>query len=291
MAALIMSQYQYKFNHTIKFVAFSGEEQGLLGSRVYAANAAKEGWNIVGVLNADMISYAVTSSDGNNLIVYEDTASEWLYNYTLNINSEYADYTHLTLYHGDYLWGSDHNSFWAEGYNALFYFEYKETPYYHTAGDTIAHVNTTYAVKNIRLILATLAELSEVSVRNNPPAKPILTGLDRGVINQVYNLSVVTTDPDGEDVYYFIEWGDGQVDEWVGPYNSGVTVEITHQWNKKGTYTIKAKAKDIHGTESNWGTTSVIMPTDYVFSVHALLQYFLGMFSYRSLILQHIMRR
>ena len=34
MAALIMSQYQ--FDHTIKFVTFSGEEQGLLGSAVYA---------------------------------------------------------------------------------------------------------------------------------------------------------------------------------------------------------------------------------------------------------------
>ena len=68
MAALIMSQYQ--FNHTIKFVAFSGEEQGLLGSEVYAQQAAAARWNIVGVLNADMISYAVTTSDGNNLIVY-----------------------------------------------------------------------------------------------------------------------------------------------------------------------------------------------------------------------------
>jgi len=51
MAAFIMSQYHYQFNHTIKFVAFSGEEQGLLGSRIYAANATDEGWNIIGVLN------------------------------------------------------------------------------------------------------------------------------------------------------------------------------------------------------------------------------------------------
>ena len=67
------------------------------------------------------------------------------------------------LHHGGSTWGSDHYSFWDEGYDALFYFEYTETPYYHTSRDTIAHINATYAVKNMRLILATLAELSEVS--------------------------------------------------------------------------------------------------------------------------------
>jgi hypothetical protein len=288
MAALIMSQHQFKINHTIKFVAFSGEEQGLLGSGVYAADAAAEGWNIVGVLNADMISYAVTTSDGNNLIVFEDTTSEWLYTYTLDINTEYADYIHLTLRHGGSTWGSDHNSFWDEGYAALFYFEYKETPYYHGPSDTIAHINTTYAIKNIRLILATLAELSEAGFLSNPPAKPVLTGLTSGVINQVYNLSVITTDPDGNDVYYFIEWGDSQVDEWVGPYNSGATAEITHQWNKKGTYTIKAKAKDIYRIESDWGTMNVVMPTDYTFSFHAFLQHLLGMFPHMFPILRHL---
>jgi hypothetical protein len=290
MAALIMSQYQYQFNYTIKFVAFSGEEQGLLGSRAYAADAANEGWNIVGVMNADMISYAVSTSDGNNLIVFQNDASEWLYNYTHYISSEYYEYINLELEKGGPTWGSDHYYFWEEGYDALFYFEHTETPYYHTSSDTIAHINTTYAIKNIRLILATLAELSEVSYFITPPSKPVLTGLAKGIINQVYNLSVVTTDPDGEDVYYFIEWGDGQVDEWAGPYNSGETVEFTHQWNKKGTYTIKAKAKNIHGTESDWGTISVIMPTEYTFSVHAFLQHFSEMFSHMFPILRHIIR-
>jgi hypothetical protein len=260
MTALIMSQHQYQFNHTIKFVAFSGEEQGLQGSGAYAADAAAEGWNIVGVLNADMISFAVTSSDGSKLIVFENTPSEWLYTYTDNINTEYSDYIHLTLDHGGITWGSDHNSFWNVEYDALFYFEYTETPYYHTSHDMMAHINATYAVKNIRLILATLAELSEVGFFNNPPAKPVLTGPSSGVINQPYTLSIVTTEPDGEDVYYFIEWGDGQVDEWVGPYNSGATAAIIHQWAEKGTYTIMAKAKDIQGIESDWGTLKITMP-------------------------------
>jgi hypothetical protein len=260
MAALIMSEYQ--FNHTIKFVTFSGEEQGLLGSAVYAAEAASQGWNIVGVLNADMISYAVTTNDGNNLIVFENTPSEWLYTYTFDINSEYSDYIQLTLHHGGYTWGSDHNSFWDEGYDALFYFEYTETPYYHTDGDTMEHINATYAVKNIRLILATLAELSEVGLTSNPPATPQLTGPTSGVINEEHFYRVATTDPDGDDVYYYVDWGDGTNSGWVGPYTSGLTVTISHIWSEIGVYDVKARAKDIWGARSGWSEPLVVTITD-----------------------------
>jgi hypothetical protein len=256
IAALIMSQYQ--FNYTIKFVAFSGEEQGLLGSAVYASEAASQGWDIVGVLNCDMISYAITSTDGNNLIVFENTPSEWLYSYTVAINTEYSEYIGLTLHHGGSTWGSDHNSFWDEGYDALFYFEYTETPYYHTAQDTIAHINLTYGVKNTKLILATLAELAEAELLSNPPETPVLTGPDTGVINELYTYSAVSTEPDGEDVFYFFDWGDGTNSGWIGPYDSGQEGSAQISWSATGTYTIRAKAKDINGAQSSW-STSIMM--------------------------------
>ena len=381
-AAYIMSQYE--FNHTIKFVAFSGEEEGLYGSRIYAQQAAAQGWNIAGVLNCDMISYAITSNDGNNLDVYENTASEWLYTYTININMEYADYIHLTLHHAGTSSGSDHYYFWQNGYAAVFYFEYTMTPYYHTSQDTIEHINATYAAKNIRLILATLAELTEASYLGNPPAKPVITGPTNGIINYEYNYTVVTTDPDsddvyyyidwgdgtnsgwlgpfssgtsttaqkswntastytvqarakdinevlsewsdplfvliinnqppdtptidgralgktgipnpytfttidvnGDDVYYYIDWGDGQVDEWVGPYNSSEIAEITHIWDTKGIYTIKAKAKDVYDMESDWGTLKVIMPTEY--ATHGFLQHLFETFPHSFPILRHLL--
>jgi hypothetical protein len=256
MAASIMSQYQ--FNHTIKFVTFSGEEEGLLGSAVYAADAASQGWNIIGVLNCDMISYAVTTNDGNNLIVFENTASEWLYTYTLNINTEYNDYIHLTLHHGGWTWGSDHNSFEDEGYTALFYFEYTETPYYHTAQDTMEHINATYAVKNIRLVLATLGELAEAGLLSNPPAKPTLAGPTSGVINEIYTYTAVTTEPDGENVYYYFEWGDGTNSGWLGPFNSGQQASVQKSWGTAAIYTVRAKAKDINQVSSEWSDPLVM---------------------------------
>ncbi|MDH7507024.1 MAG: M20/M25/M40 family metallo-hydrolase, partial [Candidatus Thermoplasmatota archaeon] len=259
-AAYIMSQYQ--FNHTIKFVTFSGEEQGLLGSKVYAQQAKAQGWNIKGVLNADMISYAVTTNDGNNLIVYENTASEWLYAYTYNINNEYNDYIHLTLHHGGSIWGSDHNSFWDQGYNALFYFEYTETPYYHTSGDTIDHINATYAVKNVRLILATLAELAGPGFPSNPPNVPVITGPTMVTINEVCKYSVVTTDPDGDDVYYYVDWGDGNFSGWIGPYTSGVPIQTSHTWTSLGSYMVRVKAKDIYGVRSSWSDYITVIVSD-----------------------------
>lgn len=47
---------------TIVFVAFAGEEQGLLGSDHFAQQAKDAGWNIQGVLNMDIIG----SPDGGN---------------------------------------------------------------------------------------------------------------------------------------------------------------------------------------------------------------------------------
>jgi len=52
-AARVLSQYE--FDNSIIFAGLSGEEQGLYGGRHMAEMATKEGWEIIGVLNNDMI--------------------------------------------------------------------------------------------------------------------------------------------------------------------------------------------------------------------------------------------
>ena len=261
IAAYIMSQYT--FNHTLKFVAFSGEEQGLLGSEIYAQEAYSQGWNIEGVLNADMISYAITASDGNNLVVYKNSASQWLYTYTQNINTEYSDYIGpLTLHDGGTSSGSDHYYFWQYGFSAVFYFEYEMTPYYHEPEDTIAHINKTYAVKNVRLILATLAELAEPGFLSNPPNIPTITGPTDIVVNEECTYTVVTTDPDADDVYYYIDWGDGTNSGWIGPYNSGVSVLESKVWEGLGSFMVKVRAKDIFEVKSDWSAPLIVIVSD-----------------------------
>lgn len=52
-AARVLSKYS--FESSILFVGLSGEEQGLFGGRHLAAKAIEEKWDIIGVLNNDMI--------------------------------------------------------------------------------------------------------------------------------------------------------------------------------------------------------------------------------------------
>jgi hypothetical protein len=61
-AARVLSQH--KFPATIVFVAVAGEEQGLNGSRHLAQRAQKEGWQLEGVLNNDIVGGDTTPGEG-----------------------------------------------------------------------------------------------------------------------------------------------------------------------------------------------------------------------------------
>ena len=157
-AAEIMRNYE--FYHTIRFVCFSGEEQGLIGSRHYAEDAYSNNDTIIAVLNADMIGFALSSSDGSRGKIYENDASEWIVNYTQDISQLYEEFIGIELIPQGETWGSDHYYFWQYGYDAVFYHEYNFNDYYHSAEDTIEHMNITYSTRFTRLLLATLAEMA-----------------------------------------------------------------------------------------------------------------------------------
>ncbi|MBZ9778814.1 M28 family peptidase [Psychroflexus sp. CAK8W] len=52
-AARVLSQYE--FDHSIVYVGLSGEEQGLYGGQFLAKYAKENDWNIIGIINNDMI--------------------------------------------------------------------------------------------------------------------------------------------------------------------------------------------------------------------------------------------
>jgi hypothetical protein len=60
-AARVLSRY--RFPATLVFVAVAGEEQGLNGSRHLAQRAVKEGWQLEGVLNNDIVGGDTTPGD------------------------------------------------------------------------------------------------------------------------------------------------------------------------------------------------------------------------------------
>jgi hypothetical protein len=250
-AAYVMSQYQ--FNHTIKFVTFSGEEQGLLGSEVYAQEAAANGDNIVAVLNADMIGFAISEDDGNNIKIYENTASEWITDFSITIAQDYNEYIDLTLIPSGTSYGSDHYSFWQFGYNSIFYHEYNFNDYYHSPQDTIENMNMTYDTKSTRLMIATLGELAQAFLIGDPPETPSSPeGPSEGTEGEELTFLTSTTDPDEDQLYYQFDWGDNNYSLWLGPYDSGETIEATNVWQDLGVYEVRVKAKDINKRVSDW---------------------------------------
>ena len=98
---------------------------------------------------------------------------------------------------------------------------------------------------------------------NRAPDKPSISGPTNGKIDVEYEYSIVATDPDGDGLRYYIIWGDeGSEGEGPGsnPHPSGKEITRHNTWNNVGTQTIKVKATDVDGAESEWGTLQVTMP-------------------------------
>jgi parallel beta-helix repeat protein len=107
------------------------------------------------------------------------------------------------------------------------------------------------------------------------PNPPIISGPTSGKPNVKYEyLFSLTGDPDGEDCFLFVDWGDGNTIDWQGPYESGTVYFASHQWSEKAVFTIKCKVKDIHGLESQWGTLNVTMPRNKIITELLLQRFF-----------------
>jgi len=100
----------------------------------------------------------------------------------------------------------------------------------------------------------------ELVFSSQAPDTPIINGPTSGTAGTEYPYTISTTDPDGDDVYYCIDWDDGTDEVCIGPYASGEEVIIKHTWSEKNTYSLRVKAKDDSGAESDWATLSVTMP-------------------------------
>jgi len=93
----------------------------------------------------------------------------------------------------------------------------------------------------------------QIAESSNPPLKPETpTGPSRGKLGEEQIFTTVSTDPDGDNIYYRWNWGNDNIGNWVGPYSSGQECEITHVWDEKGSYSITVQAKDVNGKIGEW---------------------------------------
>jgi hypothetical protein len=89
----------------------------------------------------------------------------------------------------------------------------------------------------------------------NTPEKP--SGRTTGRIGVEYTYKTSAVDPDGDQVYYKWDWGDGSFSDWLGPVNSGEEASASHAWSE-GSYNIKVKARDDLELESEWSQSLAV---------------------------------
>ncbi len=96
---------------------------------------------------------------------------------------------------------------------------------------------------------------------NFPPTNPTIEGPLNGKIGEEYEYCISSAiDPDGDNIYVYWDWGDGNSSSWLGPYLSGEKICEKHIWYGPDDYIIRAKLRDEKGAESDWGTLQVKMP-------------------------------
>lgn len=109
---------------------------------------------------------------------------------------------------------------------------------------------------------------------NYAPFKPRITGPTKGEPGIEYSFTFNSTDKENEDIEYFVDWGDDTNSGWIGPFNSGHVETLMHSWNTKKIFSIKAKARDVNGDESEWSTHNINIPVITKNLNHHILQLF-----------------
>lgn len=225
----IMCKREFPF--TIIFVAVVGEEQGLYGAKHLADKAKEENWNVVAMLNNDMIGNSLSNGTGlrDNLNVRvfsetipylepeaegkirkatnreNDSPSRQLARYIKTTTSQYVDQLNINLvYRNDrFLRGGDHTPFCQNGFTAIRFCEMNEN-YDHQHQDIRLEKGTQYGdlpefmdFEYMRKV--TCANLATLSNLGWSPKLPKNVGIK---ISELTNFSdLVWTAPEGKPVY------------------------------------------------------------------------------------------
>jgi aminopeptidase YwaD len=176
-SAKLLANYPLKYS--VLFIAFDEEERGLIGSFAYADSAIRQGMNIKGVINLEVLGY--DSDNDGKFMVITNANSEGLANSLLNATDIYqVGLQGVKNFNGGY---SDHYSFWYKGFKAITHAQSDSnfTPYEHTRFDTYDKFNQVYFLKMVKAAFVTLASLASdptnigiINISNEIPSKYML---------------------------------------------------------------------------------------------------------------------
>lgn len=154
-------------NYTIRFIAFTGEEQNLWGSRAYADHALSNNMNIVLVINLDEIGYPDVKPEWK-VIIGEDQGNQDppgntdTKKFVEVIKQAASAYTNLTIKLLD-LWRSDHMPFNSAGFTAIGVCQAGKYPHTHEVTDTYDNIDIDYVVEVTRMTAATIMQIAGIS--------------------------------------------------------------------------------------------------------------------------------
>ncbi|MCK0131801.1 M28 family peptidase [Flavobacteriaceae bacterium F08102] len=253
-AARVLSKY--RFPVSIVYVGLSGEEQGLYGGKYMAKIAKKEGWDIIGVINNDMIgnirgidgvidnstfrvfseAISMTMSDQQkNAMRYYggevDGPSRQLARYIDKITDEYmTNLDAIMIYRLDRFGrGGHHRPFNDEGFAGVRIMETHEnyneqhqdirTDNGIAYGDVISSVDFDYAAKLTAVNALTLASLASA-----PPA-PKLVKIG-GIVKPSTRLKWEAVQ-DENCIGYKVYWRDTTAPQWQHSKFVGKETDVT----------------------------------------------------------------
>ena len=156
---------RYSFERTLKFVLFTGEEQGLYGSDAYASAAKTAGETNLVALNLDMVAWDGNGDKVLNLYVRPGNAVELDAAATFtNVARVYGLATGVvaTVVQEAVDW-SDHYSFNSYGLPAICLIEEDVAdfnPYYHTTNDVLARLNLPFFTHATKALVGAAAHLA-----------------------------------------------------------------------------------------------------------------------------------
>lgn len=185
-AALYMAKVfaYHRFDRTVRFVFFDGEELGKYGSFYYAGKAKTAGENIVAMLAPDMLAY----NAGSGVLALHtrspgaagEPADRAIAQQSIDVASTYSiSGAKPTLFADGKTW-SDHQDFWNAGYPAIMMVQdlSQEDPRHHTTEDTVSRFVWSYYVGAAKVLLGAVASeagLVSASPTPTPTQTPIPT--------------------------------------------------------------------------------------------------------------------
>lgn len=255
--ARVFGESGLTFDATIVFIAFAGEEQGLVGAKLHAQRAAAEKWTIDAVLNNDIVGSPTGGNgivDAESVRVFsegpEDSTSRQIARFVRRQAARYvpSHQVRLVARHDRFGRGGDHTAFNQHGFPGVRFTESNENySRQHAVADTFEGVSPAYLARNARVnagALASLALAPQAPSVSDAQGRPML---GRGASG--YDASLKWVASRGA-AGYRVFWREAWTPDWQYERNVGNVTELTLRDVSIDDFIFGVAAYDAEGHES-----------------------------------------